>query len=210
MFDQKIKKELVIYLNNFFETRRMKRDNDLIKAIYPNWNELCFHGNLGIDGEYFTPNPTENENGQNMDKSILEYSFPPSTQPRLWCDWCIYPEIKNKDKSDKVSAYLAWDQSDKFYDYVEWLKYLIKHFFIPSGLSITGVILAIGEQIEEATYIIAKNNQIQTYNVCSTDIKNINAIYSGNSELINRIAKIKITKEELIKSNAYYDYRCNE
>ena len=52
-FDKPVTDELKNYINKFSETRRMMRDNDKIKELFPNWEELCFNGELGEDGEYF-------------------------------------------------------------------------------------------------------------------------------------------------------------
>ena len=54
-FNKPVTEELKNYINRFSKTRRMPRDNDKIKEIYPNWKELCFMGKLGNNGEYFAP-----------------------------------------------------------------------------------------------------------------------------------------------------------
>ena len=43
-FNKDVTIELQEYINRFSNTRRMPRDNEKIKEIYPNWKELCFFG----------------------------------------------------------------------------------------------------------------------------------------------------------------------
>ena len=52
-FNKPISDELKNYINKFSATRRMKRDVEKIKKIFPDWDKNCFNGNLGVDGEYF-------------------------------------------------------------------------------------------------------------------------------------------------------------
>ena len=54
-FNKPVTEELKEYINKFSDTRRMKRDNEKIKELFPNWKELCFKGNLGVNGEYKMP-----------------------------------------------------------------------------------------------------------------------------------------------------------
>ena len=79
----------------------------------------------GIDGEYFVGGG--GCAGQKHDRSIIDYNRPPRTQPGLWCQWVV---TKTQDGTDVI----AWDGGEKFYDYVEWLCYLIEHFFKPWGI----------------------------------------------------------------------------
>lgn len=45
--------EQIAYINLFHETRRMKRDNDILKAIYQGKHGLLGTDNYGVFGEYF-------------------------------------------------------------------------------------------------------------------------------------------------------------
>ena len=54
--------------------------------------------------------------------------------PGLWCQWVI-----NEDDE------LVWDGGEKFYNYTEWLKYLINRFFEPWGVTLNGRITWAGE-----------------------------------------------------------------
>lgn len=73
----------------------------------------------------------------------------PSTQPGLWCQWIIN---ENGD--------LAWDEGEKFYEYEEWLVYLIDNFFAPSGYICNGDIEFQGEDMEDFGTIHVENNVV--------------------------------------------------
>jgi hypothetical protein len=145
-FDKPVTDELRNYINKFSDTRRMMRDNDMIKALYPNWKELCFNGELGRNGEYFVGG--RGFAGQDEDLSIINYNMS-DPQPGLWCQWII--------EGDK----LIWDEGEKFYDYVKWLEYLIKHFFAPSDYVLNGTVYYEGEDPDDFGKIIATNNVVR-------------------------------------------------
>ena len=91
-FDRPVDEKLKNYVNRFSDTRRMSRNVEKIKEIYPNWKNLCFNGELGIEGEYFTVD--DNDFGQTYDDSIINFNMPPQTQPGLWCQWIISDDGK--------------------------------------------------------------------------------------------------------------------
>jgi hypothetical protein len=145
-FDKPVTDELRNYINKFSGTRRMMRDNDMIKALYPNWKELCFNGELGRKGEYFVGGA--GFAGQDEDLSIINYNMS-DPQPGLWCQWVI--------EGDK----LVWDEGEKFYDYVKWLEYLIKHFFATSGYILNGTVYYDGEDPDDFGKIIVTDNVVR-------------------------------------------------
>jgi len=142
----------------------MKRDVNKLMELYKGE-----HGNpfakdqtpeaiYGREGEYFA---MEDGNfGQREDGSIIEYNIPPcqvgfmrdtkDAVPGLWCQWEI-----SEDGSE-----LRWDNGEKFYNYVEWLEYIIKHFFIPWGIKANGTIYWYGEEREDIGKIKVRDNEI--------------------------------------------------
>lgn len=146
-FNKPIADELKNYINKFSATRRMKRDVEKIKKIFPDWDKNCFNGNLGVDGEYFVGG--NGFLGQDVDDSIVGYNAPPKTQPSLWCQWMIDDD-----------GNLVWDGGDKFYNYAEWLVYLIDNFIDPSGYICNGEIEFQGEDINDFGTIYVKDNVV--------------------------------------------------
>lgn len=145
-FNKPVTDELRDYIDKFNRTRRMVRDVNKIKEIYPNWAELCFNGDLGREGEYFIGG--DGFMGQDNDDSIINYNHAPASQPGLWCQWVIYGDC------------LEWDGNEKFYNYIEWLEYLINHFFKPIGYILNGDIIWQGEDSDDCGTISVKDNVV--------------------------------------------------
>ena len=135
------------YIKSFSTSRRVKRNNDLIKKEDPDWEKYCFKGDLGKEGEYYIK--YENYN-YTMTQSILDFNEPPKTQPSLWCHWII-----NEDGD------LCWDEGEKFYNYIEWLRYLIDNFFIKENLILNGKVDFQGEYDDDKGTIEIENNLIK-------------------------------------------------
>ena len=145
-FDKPVDEKMKEFINQFSCTRRMKRDNNKIKQIYPNWIEKCFNGMLGKDGEYFIGGG--GYYGQGADESIINYNCPPETQPGLWCQWVIEDNM------------LVWNGGKKFYNYIEWLQYLIDNFFEPSGYTLNGQVEWQGEDVDDYGIITVEDNEV--------------------------------------------------
>ena len=172
------------YINLLSSTRRMKRDVNKLMELYggkhgyPHRRSTDPVKIYGIDGEYFAKE--DGDYGQDRDSSILDYNTPAGQlgydkdvdftarwnenqkrkaegigQPGLWCQWEIIEE--------NGVQYLQWDGGEKFYNYVEWLKYLDKHFFKPWKITLNGEIQWQGEEIGDIGKIVAENGEIKVY-----------------------------------------------
>lgn len=130
------------YLLKFSDTRRMKRDGRMAKAL-PDTIRISAKLPLGTQAEYFV-------GGDYNDYSIIDRNRPPVTQPSLWCQW-----IPNEDGSA-----IVWDQGEKFYDYIKWISYLVKHFLQPWGYFLNGKISYQGELKNDKGIISIENNII--------------------------------------------------
>lgn len=147
------------YINELSKTRRMKRDvNKLMEMFngkfgHPTPKSNTPEGIYGREGEYFVGGG--GFAGQDNDKSVLDYNIPPGggsskSQPGLWCQWIINYENE-----------LEWDGCEKFYNYIEWLKYLIVHFFEPWGVLLNGEIKWSGEDFDDKGTIKVTDNVIK-------------------------------------------------
>jgi len=113
------------YLQLFSETRRMKRDaKKAAKLADPTREAVGLP--IGKEGEYFVG--STGYMGQDDDGSVINYNYPPSTQPGLWCQW-----VPNED-----GTAIEWDGGEKFYEYVEWLEYIISNFLEPRTGRVAG------------------------------------------------------------------------
>lgn len=139
----------VSYLLKFSETRRMKRMAELARKL-PDPCRTAVNLPIGRDGEYFVGWTRTESWGR--DDSLLNYNLPPADQPGLWCHWVPTEE----------GTSLEWDGAEKFYDYVEWLEYLIKHFFTPWGRTLNGRVEWHGEEFEDIGIIRVKDNLVES------------------------------------------------
>jgi hypothetical protein len=148
-----MKREHAAYINKFCETRRMKRKT----AIAQDMDDPIRRATglpLGKDAAYFVGG--RGDFGQDMDESVVENNRPPEGQPGLWCQWVVSVD------PDDGKTYLMWDQGEKFYNYVEWLEYMVEHFFKPWGYTIKGEVRFVGEDADvDRGIIYAKDNNVE-------------------------------------------------
>ncbi len=71
--------------------------------------------------------------------------------PSFYCQW-----VPTEDGRG-----LEWDGGEKFYNYVQWLEYLINKFFIPWGIKLNGEIEWEGEESGDLGKIIVTNNVVE-------------------------------------------------
>lgn len=95
------------------------------------------------------------------------YNTPPESQPDLWCKF---------EPTDDGTA-LVWDESEKTYNGLEWVRYLIDTFLKPGAVAdsvediqfadftfdhvCNGELLAQGEDIDDRWKILVANNIVQ-------------------------------------------------
>lgn len=70
--------------------------------------------------------------------------------PGIWCQW-----VPSED-----GEYIQWDGGEKFYEYIEWLQWLVVNFFQPKGYVLNGKIDWEGEDSEDIGTIIVKDNMV--------------------------------------------------
>jgi hypothetical protein len=144
-----IKPEHAAYLTAFSNTRRMKRDAKEAEK-FPDPVRLAVGLPIGKEGGYFVGG--SGFKGQNDDASVLDHNRPPSGQPGLWCQWI----------PDRYGRAIVWDRGEKFYDYVEWLQYLIKHFLKPWGYVLNGEVQWRGEDRDDRGVIAVSANDVKS------------------------------------------------
>jgi hypothetical protein len=86
-FNKPVAPWLAEYINKFSGTRRMKRDPEKIKELFPDYGKMCFNGELGEEGEYFIGGV--GPFGQDWDASVTNGNDPAKTQPGLWSQWVV-------------------------------------------------------------------------------------------------------------------------
>jgi hypothetical protein len=137
------------YLRAFSNIRHMKRDNKKLKEMLDE-RRKAVKLRLGKEGEFYVGSADYGFHGQDKDPSILEYNYPPKTQPGLWCHW-----VPTEDAEG-----IEWDGGEKFYYYVEWLEYIVNNFLKPWGYTLNGSVRWRGEEFDDVGRIDVENNVV--------------------------------------------------
>jgi hypothetical protein len=143
-----LKEEHARYLEAFSDTRRMRRDESKAKLL-PDPVREAVGLPLGPEAAYFIGG--SGFKGQGEDDSVLDYNRPPRGQPGLWCQW-----VPAEDRTA-----LMWNGAEKFYSYVEWLEYLLRHFLGPWGYVVNGTVTWQGEEPEDTGTITVTDNRVK-------------------------------------------------
>ncbi len=134
-----------IYLLEFSRTRRMKRNPAILQSI-PDPARTAVNLPVGEEGCYFVNQKWD----EDSEVSVVDGNRPPKTQPGLWCQWIPTPD----------GGGIQWNGVEKFYDYIEWLQYLIDNFLKPWGYVLRGEVNWQGEREEDVGMIWVENNVI--------------------------------------------------
>jgi hypothetical protein len=133
------------YLTTFSQTRRMKR-NAVEAALLEDPVRAKVDLPVGNEGEYFVGGT--GSFGQGDDNSVENHNYPPTTQPGLWCQWVPSGDGKG----------IEWDGSEKFYNYTEWLEYIVQNFLGPWGYKLNGEVNWYGEDPSDVGILVVEDN----------------------------------------------------
>lgn len=71
-------------------------------------------------------------------------------KPGFWCQW-----VPSED-----GHAIEWDQGEKFYEYIDWLKYIIENFMKPNGIVLNGEVRFRGEDFNDVGVLVCVNNEV--------------------------------------------------
>ena len=140
-----LKPEHIEYLRLFSRTRRLGRNASKAAALHDPVREAAGLP-IGEKGAYFTGGT--GFYGQDRDPSVLDSNHAPLGQPGLWCMWT---------PSDDGTA-IEWDGGEKFYNYTEWMAYILEHFIKPWGYTLNGGVTWDGEERGDLGLIAIEDN----------------------------------------------------
>jgi hypothetical protein len=135
------------YLKAFADMRHMKRRTRLLEMT-ADPKRLAVGLSLGVEGEFFVG--SEARYGEDNTSDVINHNEPPATQPGLWCQW-----VPTEDGTG-----IEWDGSEKFYEYIKWLEYLIENFLKPWGYKVNGLVEWFGEERSDTGEITVKDNVV--------------------------------------------------
>lgn len=142
-------KDEIIYLEKFSGSRRVSRNTSKLPGGCKYAKAVGL--SLGDEGEHYVESADDGNMGQLSHPSVVSQT-PPGEQPGTWCEWVPSDDGK----------YIQWNGGEKFYDYVDWIKYIIKHFIIPWGKKLDGEVQWVGEDVfSDRGIIIIKDNIVK-------------------------------------------------
>lgn len=140
--DKPLSKDQAAYLVQFSNIRHMSRKTEALFDA----NDLVREAvglPIGTEGEYFV--------SDDECIGVSDYNKNPSTQPGLWCQWCPTDDGEG----------IEWNGAEKFYDYTEWLEYIINHFLKVWGYTLNGDVEWRGETSDDLGKIYVKDNVVK-------------------------------------------------
>ncbi len=88
--------------------------------------------------------------------------------PGIWCQWIVVQPRQDVVGTEGVLSregenyqVLSWDGNEKFYDYVEWLRYLIARFFDLWGVKLDGELTWQGEERADVGKIVVESSEVR-------------------------------------------------
>ena len=139
------------YLEKFSETRRMLRDAMKASKLADPVREAV-NLPIGEDAGYFVGG--RGFAGQDNDESVKNHNGNPANQPSLWCGW-----IPNED-----GTAIEWNGVEKFYEYIDWIKYIIENFLKRWGYTLNGEVEWEGEDRDDFGKIVITDNTVKVQN----------------------------------------------
>ena len=140
--DKPLNKDQIVYLKQFNRTRHMRLKPE-VETNYPCPARQALGLPFGEDGEFQV-----RDQGEYSWNEAVDYNTPPGECPSLWCDWTV------SDDGTRIE----WDDAEKFYEYVDWMDYLIRKFIKPWGYVANGDIEWFGEDHNDFGLLIVKDN----------------------------------------------------
>ena len=148
VFNKPLESHHVEYLNLFYQTdREVKRikKNESVKA--KKLREKCGLP-FGTFGQYSVC-----ETNIAKECGLRPYAYGKSIipgQPSSSCQWIL----------NSAGTAIMWDSGEKFYDYIEWIEFIVKHFIKPWGYKLNGSVFWKGEDKSDRGQIDIINNKI--------------------------------------------------
>lgn len=170
----KLEEDMVEYLRKFSRTRRMGRRMD---------------SRYGEEGEFFVEG--KGVAGQDTDSTVINQNQPPAKQPGLWCQW-----VPTED-----GEYLEWDGGEKFYNYVEWLTYMVDTFFEPLGYKLNGEVEWQGEDRNDRGIIQVENNEVVVLEAV-TEYNEVNrhSAKARDTFVKNYLRRFKVAEDSIVQN----------
>lgn len=148
--DKPVDEDTFNLVTGICRTRRMKRDpQKLAKRLKMTKKEVL--EKYGAECQFYFEEKDFENAGQAQRPEIVEFNRPPCDQPSLWCQWQLMEDRQT----------IEWDGGEKFYNYVEWMEYLVDKILEPQGYIVNGEINWQGEDSNDKGKLVVVNNEVE-------------------------------------------------
>lgn len=79
--------------------------------------------------------------------------------PSYWCMWVS--TVDEHYEPDGKGLEVSTDGDNKWYEYLDWLRYVIEHFIKPWGVSLSGEVRYEGDELGDSGTIFIKDNVVE-------------------------------------------------
>lgn len=69
--------------------------------------------------------------------------------PGQFCQWVVTKHLDG----------IEWDQNEKFYEYTEWLQWIIDEILKPAGINLFGRVEFQGEDVQDHGWLVVEDDQ---------------------------------------------------
>lgn len=83
------------------------------------------------------------------DINALQSMDSPEGAPSSYCQWVVSEDLRG----------IKWDGGEKFYEYADWLQWIIDNILKPANLSIRGSVHWRGEDATDSGHIVVEGDQ---------------------------------------------------
>ena len=166
-FDRPLRDEHAKYLCKFFEIQHFQRDVNRLEQLADPLR-LAAELPLGTHGEYFLGEGADSPinpcgspaTAGRLDESIIT-TYPPSDQPSNDCGWALTAD---------AAGLTSKGETNKHDEYLKWLHYLIKSFFVRWEYVLKGRVII---KSDNPQLLIVNNNMIQTLDLYEFILKEL-------------------------------------
>jgi len=149
------------YLRAFAESRRQRYHEAVVEAL-PDPARVAAGLPLGPQGAFFVNDKVVSSpwrlSGLELEPpslveekvAVADANHPPDEQPGLWCGW------RPVDDGASIEG-----EDGKFYDYIEWAKYIVEKFIVPWGYKLNGTIEWFGEEDDDRGRLNFTDNTLE-------------------------------------------------
>lgn len=211
--DRELSPEHAHYLAALNQTRRITRDESSAAEREDVIREAVGLP-VGTDGEYFVGET--GFRGQDSGSDVINHNAAPASQPGLWLQWTPVqssspysgcPDMKDENADWTGFDAIGWDMGEKFYNYEEWIAYIIEHFIERWGYTLNGEVTWYGEERDDRGVIHVDNNVVHVYyDVLSVgELRNLEKTRESEKESKNCLSSLVKYLEDGEEGNEFHE-----